>query len=69
MGAVARTRVIKYNDKRTINKKPGLLTVLSWEKSPTRQKATQKEEWEDTSSYVVRCSNSDPTLYPQHASP
>lgn len=44
MGAVAGTRVIKYNDKRIINKKPGLLTALSWDKSPTRKKATRRKK-------------------------
>ena len=34
--------MIKYNDERTINKKPGLLMLLSWEKSPNRKQQTQR---------------------------
>ena len=34
--------MIKYNDYRTINKKPGLLTHLSWELSSNGKPQTQR---------------------------
>lgn len=42
MGIVASIAVIKYNDERIINKKLGILTLLSWEKSPNGKPQTHR---------------------------